>query len=804
MGSLKDRFGNAGPETDQNLDRQGSPSGSLRDRYSRIPGTPPDDLAYEQDYPTRRAILKNARTTLEMGGMIGGGLLAAPLGPWGIIGGEALGYAGLKKAADVMDYLFYPKSIDRQPPPPPDLKTSLIKTLGDVKEGAMISMLGPVAGKLIPLSRISSGLRGSFGREVKSPEIKTNLEAFRAQGLDPLPSEVMAKETSRTAAGVEGAFAYSPFTANIMYKRALERLDDLNMRRNFLIRQGAPLDEIDQVGRAIKNEAEDLISKKYKAKGEFLQKKVDKFVNELSKERTNFNAGEAFQKTLKDTQKSMAKETSALYDDFAVSLGSAGEVKIPISQHITSVADELYAQELKQKDALRNMRLMRLLKPYTTKGLQQGASARIPNVTQFDKETQDLMINKIRQESGQDFMTMKSTRTRINDIIAERNKRGYGLNDTYNKQLMDFEAALEKDQLAYADSIGRGAEFRQIVAKRRDYHELFNEDTLKLMAESPQKLAQQIVGRNDIATYKILKNKIGEPAVAPIKEAFFDDMLKASMGKDGMLDGAKLAKLYAKIEPELLTEMLPQAQQDTIKLLIKRANAVKLNLRNSDVLDFLKDLTLTSNQNIVNKILEANNPERAKMAVKLFSDEGRKKINQHAIAQTLAISKEGNILPVTSAGNFTKYRLALKELLPEESFKGLEEFIRVGQNAKRVEQLALNASQTGQLLIYRDVFRRLMVNPITSIATLGAAGGIGGIGAAGAEALGIAINVILAKVYLSKTALNFFTTSLKLSPESPAALSLFTKAIAIAYQDAQDEKTKSAPRAEGKEAIEGR
>lgn len=112
--------------------------------FENLPG---DRL--EQDYPTKRVISNAARSTLEMGGLVGGSILgagggtvAAP-GAGTVVGGlagAALGHGIGGSAADRLDeFLGLVKK--------KGLKESSIKALSDMEKGAMLEMGGGVIGK---------------------------------------------------------------------------------------------------------------------------------------------------------------------------------------------------------------------------------------------------------------------------------------------------------------------------------------------------------------------------------------------------------------------------------------------------------------------------------------------------------------------------------------------------------------------------------------------------------------------------------------------------------------------------------
>ncbi|MBU0907398.1 MAG: hypothetical protein KKE05_04555, partial [Nanoarchaeota archaeon] len=96
-------------------------------------------------------------------------------------------------------------------------------------------------------------------------------------------------------------------------------------------------------------------------------------------------------------------------------------------------------------------------------------------------------------------------------------------------------------------------------------------------------------------------------------------------------------------------------------------------------------------------------------------------------------------------------------------------FIKLGQNMTRVEQLAKNASQTGQVLLGSQIGARLLQRPDKALQTLG-------------------IPYVISKIYTSDLALNYFTNAMKLPVNSDLAVSNFIKAWIVISKDIAEEK----------------
>lgn len=111
---------------------------------SSYPKAPEGEMSFRQEYPVKRAVSRFARPLLEIGGMIGGGMVGAPAAPatlgLSIVAGEGLGYATGAAVADELDSFL--KLVDKW-----GWKQKYAKGSRDVAKGLMLSMGGQLIGK---------------------------------------------------------------------------------------------------------------------------------------------------------------------------------------------------------------------------------------------------------------------------------------------------------------------------------------------------------------------------------------------------------------------------------------------------------------------------------------------------------------------------------------------------------------------------------------------------------------------------------------------------------------------------------
>ena len=131
-------------------------------------------------------------------------------------------------------------------------------------------------------------------------------------------------------------------------------------------------------------------------------------------------------------------------------------------------------------------------------------------------------------------------------------------------------------------------------------------------------------------------------------------------------------------------------------------------------------------------------------------------------------------MTVQSAREFQKYNASLLEIMKtpngaiSQRYRDLQSFLKGAVGMKRAEQLAMNASQTGQVLLGSQVGSGIVKALASGRATQVA--GIGGT---------LGIPWVIAKIYTSDMASRYFTRAVGLNPASKQAIELFIKAIAV-------------------------
>jgi len=256
-----------------------------------------------------------------------------------------------------------------------------------------------------------------------------------------------------------------------------------------------------------------------------------------------------------------------------------------------------------------------------------------------------------------------------------------------------------------------------------------------------------------------------------LRQATFKEILNSSTQNE-ILSTKKLSSKLNQLG-EALDEIVTPQQKTMLNNIIKEGNFVLARQKGMKTVEFLETLSGTSNEGIVNAIFKPNNTYNIRLARRLLSKERMDDVTSYAIEKVLKMSGTGNYLPVTSAKEFAKYETPLKELLPPNRYNALTDFLKLGQDMKRVEKLAENASQTGQVLLGSQIGAQILKNPLVS-------GKL------------IIFPWMLAKIYTSDMATKYFTRAIKINPYSQEAISNFIKALQIiGFNEGNPDKQKA-------------
>jgi hypothetical protein len=690
-------------------------------------------------------------TGLETLGLLGGGAIGSGLGPAGTVGGAALGYGAAKATSNVIqEMLGY-----RKPKP---IAEGLKETGENVLEGALIEAGGAGAGKII--SKVATPVKQLFtapwGEALSTPESKELMRVYKEFNIPATPSDFIP--SSKTLSIIEGVLGYRPVSGDVMLNKALQKVEALNNARIKLIDKNAPSDTVEVVGNRIRTEAEDILSKYTGAKGEKLSNLVNDFTQKMGVSE-RYKAGQKFSEVMSQAREMRHGITEDLYNKTKEVLPLKGEDIVPLSPDTISLAKQLMREELSKPPTMQDKKLLGILKFFG------GGKTKLPEgIEAFMLEKDPLLMEKIGPtvKPKLTWTGMKETRSdlleRIRDIYKSQ-----GQATKKSRIFGELSDAIDRDMSTFAEETGGDIWKTYSKAKEssKAMHELFDKDILKIMKSDPEDILGRVINKGEVSLLKQIKMAGGEQALIPLREGFFKRILDSSTTNQ-VLNPKRLSTNLDKITTETLSELTTPQQRIMLKNIIRTGKFFSEKMGKMKTVEFLETISNTDSSRVINGIIKPNNSYLVKIAKKLLPPERLQELQSVALEEKIfKMSGTGNYLPVSSSKAWKQYEAPMKELLSPKSFQAVSDFLKAGQNMTKVEALARNASQTGQVLLGSQVGGEVLRRPWRAPIALG-------------------IPYLIAKIYTNPKSIEFLTRALKVDPMSAEAISLFTKAVTLA------------------------
>lgn len=685
---------------------------------------------------------------VEMAGLVGGAALGAPLGPVGALGGAGLGYAGAKGAfGKILELggVFKPTGLEE----------TAIQTGKDILTGGIYEVGGQIGGKVI--TKVAEKILSPFGSRIATDEAKEMKRLYREFDIKPFPSELVPQQKSLSL--LESVLGYRPVSGDVMIREGTKKLDAMNAVRENLIAKGAPNQDIEIVGNLIRREAKDILGKYSQAKGDKLQGLVDDFTGKFGVS-SRYETGKKFSDVMFADRVARQEQIKDMYEGITQSLPQKGQDIIKLSEETKNIAKNLLREEMSKLSSLRDNNIITLLKSV-------GKEPPLPQGVTKEMLQKDPILREL-VESKMPKMTWEGLKNSRSDLLEKTRliHRTQGEATKESRVYSTLSDAIDRDMGTYAKDVG-GDVWKNFLDAResvRTMHELYDKDLLKIMNKPVEDILGRIVKHGEVTLIQQIKSATGNAGIDPLRKGFFNEIITQST-RDGVVNPKILNRLLTRPGmEETLRELATPQQISLLQGIVQKGIFFSNKIKGMKTVEFLETLAGGNNQGIVNHIFMPNNKENIQLAKKLLSPERMKELESLAIEKVLQMSKAGFYLPVTSAGQFFKYNIPLKELLTPVKYQTLTDFIKIGQNMNRVEALAKNASQTGQVLLGSQIGSSILKRPDMALKTLG-------------------IPYVISKIYTSDIALKYFTNAIKLPTGSDLAIANFIKAWAIAAED---------------------
>lgn len=738
---------------------------SYGDLPSKVRGTPMSYNEKAQAYGEIKApepwYTQAIEPAAETVGLLGGGLIgaAAPV-PGGTIMGAAGGYSLLKGTARKVREIL---GLDR----PTGTKETALNTVENLGWGGLIEIGGQLPAKILSNSRtiIKQLTTAPFGRYLSTPEGQWKLQMFEQFGIKPTPADLMPN--AKTLSIIESVLGYRPMSGDVMLQRATDKIDALHKVRLALIGKKAPDQTIEGLGMQIRKEAEGMLSKYAENNQLKLNTMVEDFITKLGVSGRH-EAGAKFSVVMEGARKRAHDTVEEAYSNYRKYLPQNGDDVIPLTNTFDT-STKIMKEET--ASAIPNNKVTQVVF-----NLGGRKAPELPEGVTPDMLKKFPQIREAIDEVAQPNITwdgLKKTRTQLLDRIREI-KKAQGGHTEESRAYSMLADSIDKDMAAFAEKQGGDlwVNYQSARELSKRYHDIYDKDILKIMNSNPEDIARKIVKNGEITLLRQIQQAGGEDALIPLRQVTFREMIDQST-QNNILSANRLSSKM-KALGETLDDLVTPEQKRVLNELVKKGEFIRNIPKGMKTVDFLETITGSSNERIVNAIFQPNNTQNIRIAKRLLSQEKMDDITSFAIEKVLKMSGTGSYLPVTSAKEFTKYNEPLKELLSPQRYESLINFLKIGQNMEKVETLARNASQTGQVLLGSQIASSVMRKPSIGllISTFG-------------------VPYTIAKIYTSDAAVKFFTKAIKVSPYSGEATKNFLRATQIVFGNMYGEDIKT-------------
>lgn len=670
---------------------------------------------------------------------------------------------------------------------PISMGEAAIRTGKDFLAGSTFQMGGEVAGKVAgTVIQVGKGLTGGAKlAEKEIPVAEANqvalnrIKLFHKFGLKPTPAQIYPG--SKSLGILEGVLGYKPFSGDVMLRKSLGTVDTLMEVRDQLIAKGGEDVSVEQLGRRIKQEADAIFIRYAEKKGARLNTLTDKF---LSKWGTmgQHEAGSTWQVAMNEAKDQAELGVRNAYAAVETKLPSGEKSFVPHPETIAA-AQDMIAKE--QESLLPTQRTIKTMQKIGGQTIPKEASITVGGkevTVPLDEEMLGLL--GAAQDRQATWAGLKDTKTKLNERIAAIRKATGGKDTTESMRLARVAGAIDKDMEQYA--LSEGGEdlwktYQGARAQSKRYHDLYEKDVLGLMNQNPEDIVKRIVKNGEVTLIRQVQTVAGEKGLVPLRQATFGGIFDAATS-GGQINPKVINDIVTRrmggFEGETMKSLMTPEQISALKNIVDKGTFFNAKVGGKvspmKTVDFLRAVVDKDSGKVMNFIFQPHGAEVIPVAQKLLSKESMGEVKSYAVDKVLRLGAQGKYLPATSSKEFAQHDSAMKLLFKDEPwrYQRLKETITIGNWLDRVEKLAVNSSQTSQVLMGSSMMR----NIVDSLKTANV----------GALVSTAAVPWAMARIYASGRLSDMMVRAIKLGPQSSGGVTLFTKMIMLMGNQARE------------------
>jgi hypothetical protein len=760
------------PPTEQELNEifasQGEqPVAPVTNQPGSIPPTKDDVTGpewsgkYPNLYGALGAAKEVARFAGETAGLVGGGILGAPLGPAGAIAGAGLGYGGVKALGR---FLEGEKA---------SLPQAALTSAKDVATGAGMEMGGQIGGKII--GGIAERMSKPVVSNLPQSTISERIEKARELGIELSPAEATG---SKGLALYESMLDKSPFSTTIVNTwRELKQLNPLLKLREKLISGGGKPEQTEVLGEKIKDQVNQFLGQYKNLNDAQLNTLRNNVLKKMGSTDTYESIGKAAQERISAASGKYYENAKDLYSAVGEAVPEGSSI---VPKKMKETAISLLEQESKKPPSLQNANVKKILED-----LSGSKNALESEIAAYPESMQEQIRAKLEAEgaSGYDWKTIQSMRSELNSRIAQTDaamksgQPGAKFQSSPESGIYkQLRKALDNDIESFATETGGDlkASFDLANAFYKEGKLTFNAPAIRRMLSSnPEKMVDMIFRPEGGAEIDLVSKAIGKDAFEKtLKPAFTKKLLdtgdifspkglETNLGKYG---DEVLAKVYSPEEVKSLKEL---AANGRVMLEDKLIGHPFLKTISNERPEVIVDSILGSYE----KFPGSKNVLKNTLLVRSVVDKPTFDSLQREMSDRIFKLNQltDKVQPEKLSKTIQTYEDVLKIFYKPEQVSWLKNIADTTKQMAAAEMAAKNPSGTAQNVVTWGTWGALLSNPIKGAFS------------------GILAPKVMSKLYLSDAGRAYFTAGLKTPIGTKSGTAIATKLAELAGVEATED-----------------
>lgn len=723
---------------------------------------PPSAIAKPgtKELNTEGPVHKYVRPLLETGGLVGGGMIGAPVAPpYGAVAGGSLGYALGDAASSFLERMAGER------PPVASLEQALSEAGRSVTGGSALELgaraVSRVAGKLV--SKIAS----PFSEQYQGVN-RTLDEMAQSKGITLDPHEVLQ---NRPLALGHKVLENIPFTSGVIQRKELGKLTALTTEWNRLREATGTKDRqrMGEIGQRIQDTIEKKLDQIGMRQGDIREQARDTILRDIGSPLTYRELGEQTQAAIIQHHQGL-KDLENVAWDYARAGIPAGEVVQTNAlkqeansikkdyENIPSFLDEPLLRQLNDVSGSGN-------KKYDA--LVTAANEQIPAGLPTEVRTKLLQEMTQGEKPGWSVDNLLKLRSELSNNIQahhtglQRGDATKGGADAYGRVYTRLLKAVDADLKAFGEKSGSDIADRFAMARAASGERLsfFNPKdhpaVTKAIMSDPATLANTLIKPGTAAGYTSLKQLVGNEAIQPVKQALTNQLMNVG-GKEG--EGlAGLRSRLDRLGSQTISEVYTPAEAQQLYDLANRANwSAHSPIGNP----FFRELVKSAPSTVAPTILE--HPDLTSKVIRQFP--AMRASLRSAFVEGIK-PNESAPFPTTMLKHLNAYPAEVQQqLFSRDEIKDFYNLAHIVDRTKSTVALAENPSGTAQNLVTFTTGGAVLKHPITMAPT-------------------VMTTQMIAKLYESKLGRKFLLEGLVTPIDSPKSVYLGTQILGVAGVD---------------------